>query len=57
MYTGADLDIILSDIDDISQNVNYNGIVLGGDLNGQTWRVDQLKIEGQSRSAKFQVPD
>ncbi len=24
---------------------------------GQTWRVDQLKIEGQSASANFQVSD
>ncbi len=33
VYSGADLDIILSDIDDILQNVNCNGIVLDGDLN------------------------
>ncbi len=33
VYSGADLDIILSDIDDILQNVNCDGIVLGGDLN------------------------
>ncbi len=33
MYSGADLDIILSDSDDILQNVNCDGIVLGGDLN------------------------
>ncbi len=33
VYSGADLDIILSDIEDILQNVNCDGIVLGGDLN------------------------
>ncbi len=33
VYSGADLDICFSDIDDILQNVNSNGIVLGGDLN------------------------
>ncbi len=33
VYRGADLDIIVSDIDDILQNVNCGGIVLGGDLN------------------------
>ncbi len=29
MYSGADLDKILSDIDDILQNVNCDWIVLG----------------------------
>ncbi len=33
MYNEADLDIILSDIDNILQNANCDGIVLGGDLN------------------------